>query len=216
MKKLLLTALTASVLILPFAGTALALPEEAAAPIPVQEYLPGRVPAQTDVAESMSPALHAVALAMINQDASRFDPDDSELVWESLYNLLSLYGQLDNRVVQDDDILLLPEETAWDYAAALALDLDGMGNLPAGVLDRLSYDNFSHSYVVTPGEDGLSQIEVRGIENAAGGLRLTGALVYLPDGRDLIQFQADLQLRDNMFGYSLTGMRLTDRPAEIG
>lgn len=210
MKKLLMTALIASLLILPFAGTALAVPEEAAAPNQVQEFLPGRVPAQTDVTESMSPALHAVSLAMINQDASRFDPDDSELVWESLYNLLSLYGQLDNRVVQDGDILLLPEETAWDYAAALALDLDGMGNLPAGILDRLSYDNVSHNYGVTPGEDGLSQIEVRDVQKTSDRLQLTGALVYLPDGRDLIQFQADLQLQDNMFGYSLTGMRLTD------
>lgn len=208
MKKLLLTALIASLLILPFASTALALPEEAAAPVPVQEYLPGRVPARTDAAESMSPALHAVVLAMINQDADRFDPTDSALSWESLYNLLSLYGRLDNRVVQDSGILLLPEETAWDYAAALALNPGGMGSLPSGILDRLSYDNVSHCYAVTPGEDGLSQIEIRDVHNTAAGVQLTGALVFLPDGRDLVQFQATLQPQDNLFGWSLYEMNL--------
>ncbi len=211
MKKILLTAVIASLLILPFAGTALALPEEAAAPVPVEEFLPGRVPARTDAAEAMSPALHAVALTMINQDAARFDPDDSAQAWESLYNLLSLYGQLDSRAERDGDALLLPEETAWDYAAALGLNPDRLGGLPSGILDRLSYDNVSHRYGVTPGEDGLSQIEVRSMEHTAAGLQLTGALVFLPDGRDLVHFQATLQPQDTLFGWSLGGMSLTDQ-----
>lgn len=211
MKKILLTAVIASLLILPFAGTALALPEEAAAPVPVEEFLPGRVPARTDAVEAMSPALHAVVLAMMNQDAARFDPEDSAQAWESLYNLLSLYGQLDSRTMEDDGVLLLPEETAWDYAAALGLNPDGMGSLPSGILDRLSYDNVSHCYGVTPGEDGLSQIEVRSMEHTASGLRLTGALVFLPDGRDLVHFQAALQPQDNLFGWSLSAMTLTDQ-----
>lgn len=210
MKKILLTTLTVCLLVLPFAGPALALPEEAAAPVPVQEFLPGRVPARTDAAEAMSPALHAVVLAMINQDAGRFDPNDSALAWESLYNLLSLYGQLDSRAAEDDGVLLLPEETAWDYAAALGLNPDGMGSLPSGILDRLSYDNVSHCYGVTPGEDGLSQIEVRSTQSTAAGLRITGALVFLPDGRDLVHFQATLQPQDSLFGWSLGGMTLTD------
>lgn len=211
MKKILLTAVIASLLILPFAGTALALPEEAAAPVPVEEFLPGRVPARTDAVEAMSPALHAVVLAMMNQDAARFDPEDSAQAWESLYNLLSLYGQMDSRAAPDGGVLLLPEETAWDYAAALGLNPDGMGSLPSGILDRLSYDNISHCYGVTPGEDGLSQIEVRSMEHTATGLRLTGALVFLPDGRDLVHFQAALQPQDNLFGWSLSAMTLTDQ-----
>lgn len=210
MKKLLLTALITSLLILPFGGTALAVPEEAAAPVPVNEYLPGRVPARTDAAEAMSPALHAVILAMMNQEASRFRSSDSLLAWESLYNFLSLYGQMDNRGELEDDVLLLPEETAWDYAAALDLNLEQMGGLPAGILDRLGYNNVSRCYEVTPGDDGLSQIQVRSVTPAASGLRLTGTLVYAPDGRDLVRFQATLQPRDNMFGYALTGLSLTD------
>lgn len=210
MKKLLLTVLAACVLVLPFGGTALAVPEEAAAPVPVNEYLPGRVPAQTDAVEAMSPALHAVVLAMVNQDASRFSPSDSRLAWECLYNFLSLYGQLDNRGELEDDVLLLPEETAWDYAAALNLDLNQMDGLPAEILDRLGYNNVSRCYEVTPGDDGLSQIQIRSTSPVSSGLRLTGALVYAPDGRDLVCFQATLQPRDNMLGYALTEMTLTD------
>lgn len=210
MKKLMLTALIACVLVLPFGGTALAVPEEAAAPVPVNEYLPGRVPAQTDAVETMSPALHAVVLAMMNQDASRFTPSDNRLAWESLYNFLSLYGQLDNRGELKDDVLLLPEETAWDYAAALNLDLARMGGLPAEILDRLGYDNVSRCYEVTPGDDGLSQIQIRSASPVSSGLRLTGALVYAPDGRDLVRFQATLQPQDNMLGYALTEMTFVD------
>lgn len=210
MKKLMLTALIACVLILPFGGTALAVPEEAAAPVPVNEYLPGRVPAQTDAAETMSPALHAVVLAMMNQDASRFTSSDNRLAWESLYNFLSLYGQLDNRGELKGDVLLLPEETAWDYAAALNLDLAQMGGLPAEILDRLGYDNVSRCYEVTPGDDGLSQIQIRNASPVSSGLQLTGALVYAPDGRDLVRFQATLRPQDNMLGYALTEMTFVD------
>lgn len=210
MKKLLLTALIASLLVIPFGGTALALHEEASAPKQALDYSPGDVPAQTGVVEAMSPALHALVLAMDHQGAATFDRSNRELAWESLYNFLSLYGQMDRRVELEDDMLYLPEETAQDYAAALDLNPDEMGTLPAEILDRLSYDNVSRCYEVTPGEDGLSQIQVRNIQTSSSGLQLTGALIYTPSGRDLVRFQATLQLRDNMFGYSLTEMTLTN------
>ena len=210
MKKLLLTALIASLLVIPFEGTALALTGEASASKQALDYSPGDIPAQTDAVEAMSPALHALVLSMDHQEAPTFDRSNRELAWESLYNFLSLYGQMDRRVELEDDMLYLPEETAQDYAAALDLNLDEMGTLPAEILDRLSYDNVSHCYGVTPGEDGLSQIQVRNIQTSASGLQLTGALIYTPSGRDLVRFQATLQPRDNMFGYTLTEMILTD------
>ena len=37
---------------------------------------------------------------------------------------------------------------------------------------------------------------------------LTGSLSYLVDGSDLAQFQATLQPRDNMFGYTITSLVL--------
>ena len=47
--------------------------------------------------ESMSPALHALVLAMLNHDVKHFDLENSSLTWEGLYNMLSLYGQMDTR-----------------------------------------------------------------------------------------------------------------------
>ena len=90
MKKLLLTALIASLLVIPFEGTALALPGEASASKQTLDYSPGDIPAQTDAVEAMSPALHALVLSMDHQEASTFDRSNRELAWESLYNFLSL------------------------------------------------------------------------------------------------------------------------------
>ena len=43
----------------------------------------------------------------------------------------------------------------------------------------------------------------------AGGLVLEGALVSLPDQRELTRFEAVLQPRDSMFGYAITGLTLS-------
>ena len=202
LKKLLTAVLIASMLILPVSSAAPAIPGEASN----QEYLPGDVPAETGAAESMTPALHALTLAMLHHDADSFDFEDAALAWEGLYNMLSLYGQMDSRSVSENGELLMPEETVQDYAAALALDLDKLGPLPASIRDRLNYDNASHCYVVVCGEDGLAQVQVDRLTPSAGGCTLSGALVYQVDGRTLAKFQASLQLADNMFGYVLTGI----------
>ena len=95
MKKILLTALIASVLIVPLGigNTALADHEEAAVPIQVQEYLPGRSPAETDAAEAMLPAIHGLVLALLNHDTNTLDLTDGALVWEGLYNMLPSTGR---------------------------------------------------------------------------------------------------------------------------
>ena len=206
-KKILTAALITSLLILPVSSVSPANSAEASSP--VQDYLPGDVPAETGAAESMTPALHALVLAMLNHDVTRFDFDNSSLSWEGLYNMLSLYGQMDSRSVMEKGELLLPEETVRDYAAALALDFDRMGNLPAVIRDRLNYDNVSRCYVVVCGEDDLAQVRVDSLRAAAGGYVLTGSLVYQVDGRVLAKFQARLQTCDSMFGYVVTSMSIT-------
>jgi len=122
--------------------------------------------------------------------------------------MLSLYGQMDSRSVSEDGELLLPEETVRDYAAALDLDLDGLGSPPAAIRDRLNYDNVSHSYVVVCGEDGLAQVRVESFKPSAGGYTLTGSLVYQVDGRILAGFRAELRPQDNMFGYAVTAVSI--------
>ena len=211
LKKLLAAALVTSLLILPVNSVTPVQPE--AASYPEQGYRPGNVPAQTDAAESMSPALHALVLAMLNHDTNSFAFEDASLTWEVLYNMLSLYGQLDARSDTEQGELLLPEETVLDYAAALACDLTGssggLGMPPAILRDRLSYDRASGCYTVVCGEDGLSQLQIDALRSSGSGRTVTGSLVYQVDGRVLARFQADLILRDNMFGYAVTGVRIS-------
>ncbi len=206
MKKISMALLISLVLLLPAGGTALAGHAEAPAPGEVREFLPGSVPAETGPAESMSPALHALVLACLDQEAARFDLDDRDLAWEGLYIMLSLYGQMDSRSVTEEGELFLPEETVQDYAAALDLDLEELGEPPAAIRDRLDYDSASRCFVVVCGSDDLARIQVDSAPAPGGGLSLAGALVYEAEDRILARFQAELQPRDNMFGYAITAM----------
>ena len=188
MKKILLTALIASVLIVPLGigNTALADHEEAAVPIQVQEYLPGR-----------------------SHDTNTLDLTDGALVWEGLYNMLSLYGQMDSRADSDNGELFLPEETVQDYAASLDVEIDSLSPMPADLRDRINYDNVSRCYVIFRGEDDQAQLQTDSIQAAADGLVLTGGLVYVVDGQVLTQFRAVLQRQDNMFGFSIRSLTIT-------
>ncbi len=206
MKKISMALLISLVLLLPAGGSALAGHAEAPAPGEVREFLPGSVPAETGPAESMSPALHALVLACLDQEAARFDLDDRDLAWEGLYIMLSLYGQMDSRSVTEEGELFLPEETVQDYAAALDLDLEELGEPPAAIRDRLDYDSASRCFVVVCGSDDLARIQVDSAPAPGGGLSLAGALVYEAEDRILARFQAELQPRDNMFGYAITAM----------
>ena len=189
MKKFLLTGLIAALLILPLGNVALAESQEASQPESQgEEYVPGGVPAQTGALESMEPALHAVLMAMLNHDAASFDTSDTALAWESLYNMLSLYGQLDDRSQYQGEDLLVPSEF---------------------LTDRLTCDAASDSYLVVCGNDSLAEIQIRSTQNSGGTLSVTGDLVYLVDGSSLAQFQAVLSPQDNMFGYAVTQLSLT-------
>lgn len=208
-KKLLAAALITSMLVLPVNSVGPANFAEASVPEQVQDYLPGDAPAETGPAEAMAPALHALVLAMLNHDISRFDFDHPALTWEGLYNMLSLYGQLDSRSVSERGELFLPEETVRDYAAALVVDPDQLGDVPADLRDRLNYDNVSRCYVVACGEDNLAQIRVDHIRTTAKGQVLTGVLIYVVENEVLARFQATIQPQDNMFGYAVTALTIT-------
>ena len=211
LKKLLAATLILTLLILPVSSVT---PDEfGAASTLERNYRLGSAPAETNVAETMSPALHALVLAMLNHDVDSFAFEDDSLTWEILYNMLSLYGQLDSRSTTEQGDLLLPEETVLDYAAALSCDLTGpsgqLGTPPASLRDRLNYDRASGCYTVVCGEDDLYQLQVDNIKTSGSGCTITGALVYQVNGRVLARFQADLTPRDNMFGYAVTGVRVS-------
>lgn len=205
MKRLMLTTLITSMLLLPIGSTALA-DQEAPVQAVAQDFLPGDMPAGMSPADSMAPALHGIILAMMNHDTAALDYSDAELTWECLYNMLSLYGQLDSRSEIQDDLLIFPVETAQDYAAALDVVLEDLPPLPENLTDRLTYDRGIYRAIC--GCDSLSQLQVRDVQSTADGLQLTGALVYIVENQDLVQFQAVLQPRDNMFGYAVTELTL--------
>ena len=211
MKKLLLTAMIAALLVMPLEGVALAKTPEASAPaVTAQEgdFDPGCVPAETDALASMTPAVHGVVLAMLHQEQDRFSSGDSGLVWEALYNMLSLYGQMDERSGYVNEDLILPVETVRDFSAALTPDLEDLGALPESLSDRMVYASEIDSYRLVCGDDGLAQISLESSRDLGGELELTGSLVYLVDGTGLARFRAILRPSDNLFGYAITGLEL--------
>ena len=203
MKKLLLTALLAVALLLPLGTTALAEDDTTAESEAVYLYVPGNAPAQTDVA-SMLPALHGVLLAMDNQGMTSFTADDDLLSWEMLYNLLSMYGQMDSRAWFEEDVLVLPGEAVLDYSAAILPAPLSPADLPEELSDRMVYDPEFDEFRLYCGSDDLSQVVIdECVENPAG-VSLSGRLVYLAEEETLLSFTAELTLHDNMFGYALT------------
>lgn len=210
-KKLVLTALTTALLLLPMGTVAIA--ENAEASIPqqtaqVEEFVPGQVPAELSVTDAMSPAIHGVVLAMLNQDVKSFDASNQELAWESVYNMLSMYGQLDERSEYQGGDLVVLSESVRDYAAAILPDVTVLQDLPTGLDDRMSYDAQQDSFLVACGSDDLAELHLTSAPAANGQLLISGSLVYTVDGSELAQFDALFQMSDNMFGHTLVSLEL--------
>ena len=207
MKKLLLCTLIAAMLLLPMGSIALAEDDTAAPAAPVQNeaYTPGEAPAR-DLAASMAPAVHAVLLAMENQGVSSFSTDSELLSWEMLYNLLSMYGQLDERSAYDGEQLVLPSETVRDYSAALFAAPLSPDTLPAELADRMTYDADSDCYYLYCGSDALSEVTLTAAEEAQGELAVSGKLMFVAEDLELASFTATLTAADNLFGYTLVGL----------
>ena len=132
MKKLLTAALAAAVLMVTLGGAVLAeprLPSDADAQ-PDTSYEAGSAPAQTDAWTAMQPAIHALVLAMDENDLD-YTPDDPRFQWVALYYMLSLYGRMDDRAELSDAYLTLPGEAVMDLAIPMFPQLTGLPQLPA-------------------------------------------------------------------------------------
>lgn len=210
-KKLVLTTLATALLLLPMGTNAIA--ENAGASIPqdavqVQEFVPGQVPAELSVIDTMSPAIHGVVLAMLNHNVTSFDASNQELAWESVYNMLSLYGQLDERSEYQGDDLVVLSEGVRDYAAAILPDLSVLSELPQNLDDRMCYDPQQDAFLVACGSDDLAELHLTSSPAANGQLCISGSLVYTVDGSELAQFDALFQLSENLFGHALVSLEL--------
>ena len=205
MKKLLLTTMIASMLILPFGTVALADDQEASsAPAPVVEYVTGSVPAQNTFTQAIAPTVHAIVLAMNNQGVSQYSPAESSLTWEALYNLLSMYGQMDDRSEYLDGLLVVPSEVVSDFACALMGSPVSPDAIPESLLDRMRYDSDTDSYLLVCGNDSLSEVQFKDSDEET----VYGSLVYLVDNTPLSSFCVTVENADNLLGYQITALDL--------
>lgn len=206
MKKLILSLVLLSILITPF-GTVAAAEGQQASP-ETTAYTAGNVPAETDVRTAMYPPIHAMVLTMVENDLE-YDADDQVFLWTSLYYMLSLYGEMDDRATLTDDTLLLPLETVMDYASALFPASVSLTALPGELADRMTYRAADDMYLLARGDAGLAAIEL-GNYRATGfdSYRIDGNFVHPETGTPLFQFQVDLKAQDTMFGYVITDLTI--------
>lgn len=132
MKKRLLSICLIVILVLTLGGAAMAVST------PESNFIPGHVPAETDALQSVKPPLHALVLCMAENDLEYSKSD--LFTWKSLYYMLSLYGAMDARAELTEDTLILPAETAADYASALFPGFQGLPKLPTALGGVVSYD----------------------------------------------------------------------------
>ena len=170
------------------------------------EEVHGNIPAQADAAQAMYPAVHSLVLAMTENDLE-YAPEDSEFLWTSLYYMLSLCGQMDERAELTDDMLILPAETVADYAGALFSNFDGLPALPREMNGRVSYDWQNDTFRLARGDAGLTETRLGEITELGGGrVQVAGALVSLEDESVLCSFTVDLVRNNSMFGYAISGL----------
>ena len=208
MKKLLLTALIAAMMVLPLGTVAMADDKPLAESLTVNEsYTPGEAPAQSSV-EFMAPAIHAVLLAMENRELSSFTTEDPAVSWEMLYNLLSMYGQMDARSTYDAEMLVLPAETVMDFSSALFPAPLSPDTLPPELSDRITYSGDRDEYRLYCGSDALSEVVFTNTRDLDGAVAVSGKLMFLAEDMELASFSATLSASENLFGYTLTALDL--------
>lgn len=209
MKKLILSLTIVSLLIFPLGAAALTQSQQESLPAVSTEEVHGNVPAQTDAAQAMTPAVHALVLAMTENHLD-YDPSDSEFLWTSLYYMLSLYGQMDERAEFTDDTMILPSEMVRDYAVALYPDVAQFPEIPAPISQRIAYFASDDSYHLARGDEALIQVTVDDTQTQDNGqVILSGRMTTLEDGSTLYTFQSTLSPRDTMFGFIIDSLTIS-------
>lgn len=208
LKKMLLTLTAAAVLAvsIPFAAMAVNSGETALPAGDETVFVPGSIPAETGAVESMTPALHAGLLTLLHLGDDALTSDAGR--WETVYNMLSLYGQLDERADSGDGLLTVPAETVLDFSAALPGGPVDLNTLPEELADRMTYLADQDSFRVVCGDDNLAEIRLDRSSVERDKLVLSGSLVYSVDDSVLTGFRAVLRPADNLFGYQIQALTL--------
>ena len=209
MKKRILSVSLVLALAVLLGGAAFAQARQEPLSSPSAEEMLASAPAQGDASQSMYPAVHALVMAM-TENHLEYNPEDPEFLWTSLYYMLSLYGQMDERAEFTDSEMLLPGEMIQDYAAALYPDVSSLPDIPAPISERITGTE-NGVYRLARGDEGLSQVTVEPpICLRDGTIVLQGALEALEDGSLLREFQVTLLPRDCMFGYIITDLTFSE------
>ena len=208
LKKMLLTLTAAAVLAvsIPFAAMAVNGGETALPAGDETVFVPGSIPAETGAVESMPPALHAGLLTLLHLGDDALTSDAGR--WETVYNMLSLYGQLDERADSGDGLLTVPAETVLDFSAALPGGPVDLNTLPEELAARMTYLADQDSFRVVCGDDNLAEIRLDRSSVERDKLVLSGSLVYSVDDSVLTGFRAVLRPADNLFGYQIEALTL--------
>ncbi len=172
------------------------------------EFISGTVPAESAELEGMIPPVNALVMSMLEHGLP-YDESSDVFLWNSVYYMISLYGQMDSRAQLTDDRLILPGETVADYAAALFFNYSGLPELPEQMKDRVTYNAAMDTYSLARGDAGLSETQILQIRYMAnGGVEVFGAVISLADEQIMCTFTADLYPNNSMFGYSIAGLNI--------
>lgn len=183
-------------------------PQDEPTNLQAEAFIPGSVPAESYDMEGMIPPINAMVLCMLEQGLD-YDESDDAFVWNSVYYMISLYGQMDSRAQLTDGELILPAETVEDYAASLFTDYEALPQLPEELSDRVTYYEEDDSYHLARGDAGLSEIRVDEVERLPGAKsQVSGALVALEDESAICTFTAVLMANESMFGYSISELAI--------
>lgn len=156
MKKWMIALMMAALLIVPMGGIAYARRRGSARRPGCRGIHTRRRARPERHMDAMVAPVNALVMCMVEQGLAYNDQDDVFL-WNSLYYMLSLCGQMDERAELTDDMLILPAETVADYAGALFSNFDGLPALPREMNGRVSYDWQNDTFRLARGDAGLTE-----------------------------------------------------------
>lgn len=188
------------------ANTQIIFTEEASNPDVV--FPDGSVPAEAELTEGIQLPVHALVLSMCEHELS-YDIQSAPFVWNALYYVLSLYGEMDDRAQLTDEALLLPSESVNDFARALFAGLDQLPALPPELDGFVSYDATLDMYRLSLGDFALTRIALAPLSAQSDGTFVAeGTLLALDDNSPLCTFRTVLAENDTMFGFSVVDVSL--------
>lgn len=168
----------------------------------------GSVPAEAELTEGIQLPIHAMVLSMWEHEMS-YDIRSAPFVWNALYYVLSMYGEMDDRAELTDEALVLPSESVNDFARALFAGLDLLPPLPPESSEFISYDATLDTYRLSLGDFALTRIALAPLTEQANGVFVAdGTLFALEDDFPLLTFHTVLAENDTMFGFSVLDVSL--------